>query len=560
MYVCTYMYIYVLLSLFLIFSFPLSLSLYPTLPPLLVFPPFRLSPPLSLPLSLPLYTSLSVSYNKSHRDGFDASGFVYLLVMYIWYVCTHTHTKKSFHIGCRDELAPSLPQLAPCSILCVRTCSSITCTHTTAHCNTLQHTAVYFILELVLSLPTYTLQRTETHCNALHHTATGCRASCSLQNTCEWVMAHIWIIHATHKVPDSGVWMSRVTHAPSDWVISPMWMIHVTRLLGWFMSPICMWMSYVNHLHVDQSCHPSETCTPQNKTCRQSEWVMWHQSEWVVSPIWLSHVTQRARLVVYRGSAHRSHVWMSHCTQLKESCDTGCRIGGVWEICSRQGSPCSCGRLPWMLSSLLALATFRCVKCVGMNHICDMPLSRVWHVWRVMSWSEVRYVFWCATSGSRVPCHEGEAQHKTRDVFVCMTCCLTVQILCATYLFPGYVAWAPLTRRLITSVWLEIGARRICMVNMWVEGVLPWVCDLLECVSSWICDLLDISVQHATNLRVTAAAVHRNTLRCAEKHWNTLQLIQHTATHCYTLQHTLATHCNTHLQHTATHVHCRQWI
>jgi len=235
----THVYIYLLLSLFLIFSFPLSLSLYLTLPPLLVFPPLRLSPSLSLPLSRSLSTFLSVSYNKSHRDGLDASGFVYLLVMYIWYVCTHTHTQETFHIGCRDELAPSLPRACPGlppAAYSVLECDLPSHTHTTAHCNRLQYTAVYFVIELVLSLPTYTLQRTETHCNALHHSATGCRASCSLQNTCEWDMAHIWIIHGTHRVPDSGVWMSHATHDPSDWVISHICMIHVA------------------HLHVDESC------------------------------------------------------------------------------------------------------------------------------------------------------------------------------------------------------------------------------------------------------------------------------------------------------------------
>ena len=313
------------------------------------------------------------------------------------------------------------------------------------------------------------------------------------------------------------------------------------------MLTIGMWISHVTHLRrvplrMRHVANLSESCgTNLNESCHPSDWAMSHNvpdwwctgdlligptCEWVMLHSWRSHVVQGAGLGAYGRSAQGrvrrtvadgGHECCLHCWRWQHS--------GVWSVyvwiifVTWLFQGCDMCDVLWL--------DLRCVTYFDVR-----LLARVCRVMRVRlnirrvtdlyAW----HVVWVFKSYARRIC--------SRDMWL----------------------WALVIKPLIMSVRLDIGARRICMVDMWLEGVLLWVCDLLECVSSWICDLLDISVQHATNQRGTAAAVHCNTLRCAETHWNTLEhsatysthcnTLLHTATHiCNTLQHTFATHCNT---------------
>ena len=75
----------------------------------------------------------------------------------------------------------------------------------------------------------------------------------------------------------------------NEWVMSHIWMSHVT--------------------HIDESCHPYE---------------------WVMSHIWMSHVTHM------NGSCHTSegvmsHIWKGHVTHMNASCHTDeCVMSQLW--------------------------------------------------------------------------------------------------------------------------------------------------------------------------------------------------------------------------------------
>ena len=87
-----------------------------------------------------------------------------------------------------------------------------------------------------------------------------------------------------------------------EWVISHIWMRHVTHVAGLdFWSGSCLYMSHVPHMN--ESCHTHEC---------------------VVSHIWMRHVTHVAGLDFWSGSRLQAlfmvrlildvHIWMSHIT------------------------------------------------------------------------------------------------------------------------------------------------------------------------------------------------------------------------------------------------------
>jgi len=128
-----------------------------------------------------------------------------------------------------------------------------------------------------------------------------------LHVTCTWVMSHMkeschtWISHVTcewgtsHMDESCHIWMSHVTNecvmshmnvSCHIWM-SPMdesrlvWMSHVTHMNGWVMS------------HMNESCHPYG---------------------WVMSHIWMSHVTHVPYGWVSSCVNESCHIWRSHVT------------------------------------------------------------------------------------------------------------------------------------------------------------------------------------------------------------------------------------------------------
>ena len=202
-------------------------------------------------------------------------------------------------------------------------------------------------------------------CHVTHLNVSSCRTcewvvSRMSRYTYEWVMSHIWTSHGTHmdescctyKCVTSHAWMghvNRMAHTNEsrhtyERVMSHIWTSHITQLnesccrqkgrdltttSAWVMSHI--WMRYV----VSQGAPMSGSClihklplslshTHTRKTMT-SPWFFplnksWHTSEWVMSYIWMSHVTLHSLVT---SEWVMSLLWRGHVTILKESCHTG---------------------------------------------------------------------------------------------------------------------------------------------------------------------------------------------------------------------------------------------
>jgi len=178
------------------------------------------------------------------------------------------------------------------------------------------------------------------------HTNEPCR-------TYEWVMSHIWMSH---------IWICHVTRVNEschtwEWVMSHLCMSHVTRmnesmneschiyewivytpqrhrteqfpkpwkgLIAWSDSFICVmrlnlyiyecrdsllrvtWLVRVRHASELSKALKGESC---------------HTYEWVMSHVWMSHVT-RINESCHTYGWVMSHVLMSHVTRMDESCHT----------------------------------------------------------------------------------------------------------------------------------------------------------------------------------------------------------------------------------------------
>jgi len=85
-----------------------------------------------------------------------------------------------------------------------------------------------------------------------------------------------------------------------DWVLSHIWMGHITR-----MSPLDGYMFLSHVTHMNESYH----------TC---EWVVWLMHEWVILPIWTSHFTGMSSPDGYIFK----NILSKRMNQLYESCHT----------------------------------------------------------------------------------------------------------------------------------------------------------------------------------------------------------------------------------------------
>jgi len=139
-----------------------------------------------------------------------------------------------------------------------------------------------------------------------------------LWHTYEWVVAHIWMSHGTKEWVMAHMWMSHGTHMNEswhtyEWVMAHIWMRHVTRI-----NESCVFerqlkmltliqhtATYRNTLqHTATHCnilqHTATYCNTLQHTAthcntlhyRTSISVSWHTYEWVMSNIWMSHVTR----------------------------------------------------------------------------------------------------------------------------------------------------------------------------------------------------------------------------------------------------------------------------
>jgi len=206
-------------------------------------------------------------------------------------------------------------------------------------------------------------------------------------HTYEWVMSHIWMSHVTHMNESCHEWIRHVgTHLnicavlselKCEWVMSYIWMSHVTN-----MNESChVWTKHTPlHLHYPlrpthcnntlqqhtATTHCNNTLqqhtatthcnnTLQQHTSALSTWTAYishathmnescHTYEWVMSHIWMSHVTYEwgmpartstpalssqssstSHVTHMNESCHTcewvmSHIWMSHVTHMNEAC------------------------------------------------------------------------------------------------------------------------------------------------------------------------------------------------------------------------------------------------
>ena len=163
------------------------------------------------------------------------------------------------------------------------------------------------------------------HISRINEIQNRCAQRCTLV-TCKWVMPRINESRYTDQWVMTHMWMSHVTN---QWVMSHTWTSHVTY--QWVMS------------HINESCHISMShVTNMNESCHISmshvtyQWVMshtkspdsrchifmshvtlidesFHTHEWVMSHIWMSHVTY-AHLCV-----HLFWIWR-HICDVTRSC------------------------------------------------------------------------------------------------------------------------------------------------------------------------------------------------------------------------------------------------
>ena len=245
-------------------------------------------------------------------------------------------------------------------------------------------------------------------------------------HTYEWVMSHIWVSPVTH--------MNESCHT-YEWIMS-----HA----GWQVAQGIHRLAMSHVTHMNESCHMCEWVMPHirmshvthmNESCTTYEWVLsragWQQtqeiqrqdsviqcpltlsekrSEWVMSHIWMSHVTSVSEschtyewvirfshsmsfdtlkkkvwvrhVTCVNGSCHVSHTWVSHVTYVNESCHT-CEwvMSHIWmsrEVqslhvlwhCPKKGLSETCHMCEWVMSRVTHMSE----SC----HICEWVMSHMW--------------------------------------------------------------------------------------------------------------------------------------------------------------------------------------
>jgi len=187
-------------------------------------------------------------------------------------ICEMTHSTNIPCVSSSDKVKAFW--ISYC--MCVNQCVTVT------HINRLTPHTWNWVMPLYASLH-LCLAHIQTTCDVMAHIlmSHGTHINES-RHTYGWVMAHLWMSHGTH-----------------DNVFPVLWLIH---------------MCAMTHLHV---CHDTFICVPCARKCailsvsRSLRAQSCHTYEWIMSHIWMGHVT-----------AHESflaHIWMRHVTHMNAS-------------------------------------------------------------------------------------------------------------------------------------------------------------------------------------------------------------------------------------------------
>ena len=267
------------------------------------------------------------------------------------------HANESYHIF-TSVMPPQSTTTYGCSVLqCVAAC-----------CSVLQCVAVC--------------------CRVLQCVA-GC-ASLSLNHTDKWVMPHGRMSHVTHTNESchtyewamSHIRMNSVAYTNEschtyEWVRPHRWMSHVTHTnescltYEWVMSHIRISLvthtneschTHTNescHTHTNESCHTHTSVMPSRSTTICAALSSCHTYEWVMSHIWMSHVTHVPQWYPLR-AVRRNHIWL-HRTFLMSNI----RMSHVTHMRSHVShTPKSCHTYEWVLSH-----TYLCDALSKHNHM-----------------------------------------------------------------------------------------------------------------------------------------------------------------------------------------------
>jgi len=153
----------------------------------------------------------------------------------------------------------------------------------------------------------------------------------------EWVMAHIWMSHGTHRNESCTHRNASCTHTNEswhtyEWVKAHIWMSHGTHTneswhtYEWVMAHIRM----SHGAHTNESWHTHEVswvCALVRSWSESFTNESWHKYEWVISHTWMSHVSYHhtspyslLEWVVYERVM--TNIWMRHVKHTNESCLT----------------------------------------------------------------------------------------------------------------------------------------------------------------------------------------------------------------------------------------------
>ena len=214
----------------------------------------------------------------------------------------------------------------------------------------------------------------------------------------EWVMSHICMSHATHMDESchtyewvmSHVWMRRVTHMNESshtnkcdtvvdaschihpWVVSHNLMSHVTR-----MNESCFTFIGLIRPRGKKEGHGDElTYSPMLTSIWWLRDESCHTYGWVMSHIWMSHVTYLNESCHTYGWV-MAHIWMSHVTHMDESsqvthmCELTCLpiLTSIWR---------SCACVTWLVYTCSPIVTSIWWSGDESCHIYGWVMSHIW--------------------------------------------------------------------------------------------------------------------------------------------------------------------------------------
>jgi len=191
-----------------------------------------------------------------------------------------------------------------------------------------------------------------------------------------WVMSHIWVSHVSYMNfglhPQGQI--SRVSYMSEssliyEWVMSHIWVSH-----GSYMSESCPTYEWVMpNIWVSHAQHMSES---------------WLTYRWVMSHIWVSRVSyMNFGLHNYRNKLVVSHIWVSHVSYMREWCLIYAWVmSHIWvSHVSYIGESCPIHR--WIMSHIWVSH----VSYMNLNFACitQGQISRVSHMsesWLIYEW------------------------------------------------------------------------------------------------------------------------------------------------------------------------------